>query len=879
MRIDRKPLARARRLSAKQPAHQTTKLFMKNALILLLTFGFLGGGILQAQPITQSSYEENLKAARKAYANNDFINALERYETAYDDRDDKSLRDTIAYLEFAIRDYRSAERTYRSILRRADEGEKDHLRFNYGRLLKINEKYEDAIAEFEQFLKTNPGDSLETLAKNEMAGIELAQELPDNLKGVSVDFAGRDINMKTSEYTPALAKQGNEVYFAGFDADDVIYMELESEGKEGAEADSGARSDGKKDKKKDKGGEEDVNKYALIFKANRDDSEWGERQPLGGEVNRPEYHNSNVALSKDGRTMYFTRAKLQGNTLEESKLFYSVDGGGSWQGANEIKGINGEYLAKHPAPGELFGKQVLFFASDMEGGYGGFDIYYATRIGEGEYGDPVNLGETINGPGDEVTPYYREGNLYFASTTHPGLGGFDLFYSTWDGSDWSPVLNMGRGYNTSYDDKSFTLDEEGYFGMLTSNRPEGGRSAYGRTCCDDLFTIDIARIVVDIVVGTFTKDKKPLTGATVNLVPMKGEPNSQATGDKSNVVGFDLALETEYLLIGTHPDYYPDTVRLNTVGVTESKSLEHRFYLEAKPVPPPEPKFDTIYEKEPIVLENILYEFDDDRIEEEAETDLQVVYGLMTEYPDMVIELSSHTDNRGDDNYNEDLSQRRAESARRWLVREGIDRDRIVAKGYGESQPQTVSPLKASRYDFLEEGDVLTGEFIEALESEEQQEAAHSLNRRTEFTILEGPKVITIKRIKKKEKVEKTKDRGRMPGADQGNKKPVIKFTQESLDFGKVRKGEKRKHTFIFYNAGEVPFTIDLISACDCTSFEEDLTGETFQPGEKGRLPIIFDSSEKEESETIDIDIYLQETDENGMQIIKTVQYKFDLVK
>lgn len=852
---------------------------MKNALILLLLFGFLGGGMLHAQPITQSSYEENLKAARKAYANNDFVNALEFYETAYEDREDKSLRDTIAYLEFRIRDYRSAERTYRSILRRAEEGDKDHLRFNYGRLLKINEKYEDALAEFELFLKTNPADSLKTLTNNEVAGIELAQELPENLKGVSVESAGRDINMKTSEYTPALATQGSTVYFAGFDADDVIYMELESEGQEQSSADS--KSQSKKDRNDDNG--EDVNKYALIFKSTRDDSEWSERQALGGEVNRPEHHNSNVALSKDGRTMYFTRAKLQGNTLKESKLFYSVEGGGGWQGANEIKGINGEYLAKHPAPGELFGKQVLFFSSDMEGGYGGFDLYYATRTGEGEYSNPVNLGETINGPGDEATPYYREGTLYFASTTHPGLGGFDIFYTTWDGTSWSPVLNMGRGYNTSYDDKSFTLDEEGYFGMLTSNRPDGGRSAYARTCCDDLFTVDIARIVVDIVVGTFTQDKKPLTGSTVYLVPVKanklGDPNAQSTGDKSNVIGFDLALETEYMMIGTHPDYYPDTVRLNTVGVTESRSLEHRFYLKAKPVPPPEPVFDTIEIEEPIVLENILYEFDDDRIQEEAESDLQVVYGLMTEYENMVIELSSHTDNRGDNRYNEDLSQRRAESARRWLGREGIDRDRIVAKGYGENQPQTVNPLKASRYDFLNEGDVLTGEFIEALETEEQREIAHSLNRRTEFKILEGPKVITIKRIKKKEKVNKSNDRGSLPGAAPRNTQPIMKFTEEMVDFGKVRKGEKRKHTFIFYNAGDAPFTIDLISACDCTSFEEDLTGETFEPGEKGRLPIIFDSSEKEESETIDIDIFLQETDENGMQLMKTVQYKFELVK
>jgi len=850
---------------------------MKKASILTLLFFAMGGSLLQAQPITQSSYEENLKAARKAFQNEDWYNALDRYETAHDDRKDDALLDTIAWCQYHLRDYRSAERSFRRVLRLADEGEKDELRFVYGQLKKINQKYDEAIPEFEKFLATNPGDSLEVLVENEIAGVELAQEMPPNLKGVTVENAGRRINGSHSEYTPALASNGSEVYFASFDADDIIFMELEDgqKNQKQQQAQQQQNNRGQQDKGKDKE-EGEGTTFAQIFTAQRDDSEWGRPEPLGGSVNRPEFHNSNVALAKDGRTMYFTRAKLEGNTLGESKIYYSTGGSEGWKGAEEVKGINGDYLAKHPAPGELFGKQVLFFASDMEGGYGGFDLYYATRIGEGEFEDPVNLGETINGPGDEQTPYYRDGTLYFSSTTHPGLGGFDNFYSTWDGTSWSQVLNMGRGYNTSYDDYSFTLDEEGYFGLLTSNRP-GGRFLYSRTCCDDIYNINIDRIVVDIVVGTFTEQKQPLKNATVSLVPIKndspGEPNTQSTGKKSNVAGFDLALETEYMMIAGHPDYYPDTVRLNTVGVTESKSLQHRFYLKPKPVPPPKPEVYKI--EEPIVLENILYEFDDDRILEEAESDLQVVYDLMIKHDTMVIELSSHTDNRGDDRYNKELSQRRAESARSWLLDKGIKGDRIEAKGYGETRPQTVNARKADDYDFLEEGDVLTEGFIDSLETEEQREIAHSLNRRTEFKILEGPTTITIERIKKKESVKEGADRGSLPAA----KGPEMKFVQEFVDFGEVKKGEKRSHTYVFYNAGDEPFTIDLISACDCTEIVDDPSGETFEPGEKGRLGIVFDSSEKEESETIDIDVFLQENDERGNPMIVTVQYAFKLVK
>ncbi|NRA49011.1 MAG: OmpA family protein [Phaeodactylibacter sp.] len=826
---------------------------MKNAYFIIGLLLFSGLQALQAQPLTKSSVEQNLIAARKSWANFDYVNALEYYEDAYEDNSERTLIDTISILQFKVRDYRTAERWFSRLLRRDKEGVYNKYRYTYGQLLKMNEKYAEAIQEFQLFLATNPGDSLETLAKNEISGAELALELPQNLKGVEVENAGRDLNGKVSEYTPTLSNNGKEIYFATFDADDVIYV--------------------------DEDNMEET--YATIYRSTLDDTDWSKPQELGGEINRPGFHNSNVRLSADGSTMYFTRAKLQGNTVSESKIYFSKGNGDSWSGAEELKGVNGEYIAKHPTPGELYGKRVLFFSSNMEGGYGGFDLYYATLIGEGEYSAPVNMGDVVNTPGDEETPYYREGTMYFASTGHPGLGGFDHFYSTWDGEKWSPVLNMGRGYNTSVDDYGFTLDGEGYFGVLASNRT-GGRSAYGRTCCDDIYTVNIARVVVDLVVGTFTKDKKPLTNTTVYLVPTTndrmGDPNAQNSGEKSNVVGFDLALETPYMVIGTHPDYYPDTVTLNTVGITESTSLEHRFYLEPKPVPPPEPEFDTISIDEPIVLENILYDFDSDRIRDEAESDLSSVLSILNDYPEMVIELSSHTDNRGDDDYNEDLSQRRAESARRWLVREGIERDRVVAKGYGESQPQTVNARAAALAEFLNEGDVLTPEFIDALGSEEEQEVAHELNRRTEFKILEGPTSITIKRIQKKETTKEAPDRGSLPGAMLEGK-PEMKFVKEFVDFGSVQKGDKKSYTYVFYNAGDAPFTIDLISACECTEIVTDLTGKTFGPGEKGRLQITFDSSEKEESEVIDIDIFLAESDENGVPLMKTVQYKFDLVK
>ena len=825
---------------------------MKNIFFLFFILLFCGQ-LLQAQPIRKSNYEMTLAAARESYGNQDYINALDYYKEAYEEKKEKVLVDTIAWLYLRVRDYRNAERWFGRILNRDKEGKLNHYRYTYGQLLKLNGKYAKSIEEFQKYLEIAKGDSIITLTNNAINGAEYALSLPPNLKGVTVENAGKKINSKTSEYTPSISGNGNEVYFASFGADDVIYVD-------------------------EKNTEES---FAKIFVAAKDDNGWEKPKELSGDINRPEFHNSNVTISADGRTLYFSRALLQGNKLGESKIYFSTGGSESWKGAEEVKGVNGDYIAKHPTPGELFGKEVLFFSSDMDGGYGGFDLYYATKVNEGEYAAPVNLGEVINTPGDEETPHYRDGTLYFSSTGHPGLGGYDIFYSVWDGTVWSDPSNMGRGFNTSVDDYGLSLDKEGYFGMLSSNRP-GGKSAYGRTCCDDLYQVNIEKMVVDLVVGLFTKAKKPLTGCTVYLVPVQndvmGTPTSNDTGDDSNVTGFDLEVDIPYMVIANHPDYYPDTTRFNTVGVTESKTFEQRLYLKPKPVPPPVPEYDTIVTNQPIVLENILYDFDDARIRDEAESDLEYVQELMTKYPDMKIELSSHTDKEGNDDYNEDLSQRRAESARRWLVRNGIDRDRIVAKGYGEKEPKTINKQTAAKFNFLKEGDVLTEDFVNALEDPNDQDEADQLNRRTEFKIIEGPQSIEIKttRLRKKEQSKKGSDRGSNIGAQSG---PKMQFKERFVDFGRVKKGEKRSYTFEFVNAGNAELTIDLISACDCTTIVDDPTGDTFKPGEKGKIEFIFDSSEKEESETIDIDIFLAQENENGSPMMEMVQYKFELVK
>lgn len=829
--------------------------------LFILTIGSILN--LAAQPLNKPSYETMLETAQELVGQQDYYNALEWYEKAFEEREDRALLPIIAKMNYELRDYGRAERTYVRLLRRAEDTEFPEERFLYARSLKMQGKYDEAIPVFQEFLLLTDDPVMKQKAQNEINGAELAMSLPENPQGVTIESAGREVNSPTSEYSPTMSPDGNTLYFAA----------LEERKEVTVISDAGADF------------------YAKIFQSNKKDDDWDKPEALDEKVNRPGFHSVNPSLSSDGRRMYFNRVILQGNKPSKTQIYWSEYGDGGWLSANEVQGVNGDYLALHPTVGELFGKEVLFFVSDMPGGHGGYDLYYATYEGAGKYADPVNLGTTVNSIGNEYSPHYHDGTLYFSSDGHPGIGGYDIFYSVWDGSAWSEPKNMGKSFNSSVDDIYFRLDKEGYNGYLTSNRPEG-RSLKSKTCCDDIYSFSIAKLYADLVVGVFTDDKKPLKGATVSLMTMVNDRPGAAdakTNERGNRFDYGLELEMPYKIVAVAEGYFPDSVTINTVGLKEAKTFEHRFFLKMKPVPPSEPEMDTITIEEAIVLENILYDFDDDKIKPEAEGDLTVVKGLMDQYPDMRIELSSHTDYRGDDDYNQRLSQARAESARRWLIRNGISRSRIEAVGYGETKPQTVSVRAAAMNSFLQEGAVLTAQYIDALPTKEEQEVAHLLNRRTEFKIIEGPTSITIKRTElRKKPTTKPAPQGRNSLPVQDTVKvsemsslygkslkgmPVMDFEKRKISLGKVKKGEKREFDFVFTNRGEAPMKISMVTACECTT--TDFSKDTVAPGKKGKIHVIFDSTEKDYDETIDVTVMLENNDADGNPIIENLEYDF----
>jgi peptidoglycan-associated lipoprotein len=680
--------------------------------VLFFILVLFGAVAAQAQPLNRSTPEANMKSAEEAEATYNYYEALDLYEKVYDETKDKAVQAKIAELNYKLRDYEDAERGFSRLVTRDRKGEYTELKYWYAMSLKANGKYPEAEEVFNQYIAEGQDAGLVEASKREVAGVQMARKLKERTD-LTVANIGKKVNKPQTEASPIFS--GSELYFVSMQVKDVINPE-EQEGDEW---------------------------YAKVYTASKAGAEYGDPTPLGTQINREGWHQGNVSISADGRTMYFTRVQLENNGLKESKIFYATKGSDGWGAANEVAGVNGDYLAKHPAEGELFGEKVLFFVANMPGGKGGFDLYYAPKKQDGVFGLPVNLGEVVNTVSEEASPFYRDGKLYFSTNGQPTIGGLDVFETQWNGSVWSAPKHMGLGINTSLDDQFYTQSADGYTGFLVSNRP-GPNNLKSKTCCDDIYMWEVERVRVNLVAKVFRlrrtneKENQPLTNSLVQIFDVT-DKNPARVDEKTNPSGndfsFTLQPDKSYLVIATREGYQPDSLTFNTVGVKKTQNIEKKLLLRLVKKEPQEVEV-TI--NEPIRLNNIYYDFDDDKILPDAEDDLEQLADLLKEHPEIKkIELSSHTDARGKDDYNEALSQRRADSAKRWLLARGITADRIVAKGYGENQ--------------------ILNDCKNGVECDEEK---HRFNRRTEFKITEGPQTITIKRIEKRDP------------ADTQNKKP-----------------------------------------------------------------------------------------------------------
>ncbi len=768
----------------------------KYLLILLMVTAFVID--LNAQPLDEIPYKFKLEAADTAFTRMDYYNAAEWYEECYKESREPALAHKIAYCHDRMRDYKRAERWYARIVQKDTGNMYPDLKFEYGRLLKKNAKYEEAEVVFNELLRSGKATQYNDRIENELVGVVMAQTLkaPDDLL---IESAGNRINTRNSEASPAVGEDG-DLYYVSFDQNEVIKVTSKSE-----------------------------DYHSKIMRSRKSDKgRFQKGQAISDKINRPGFHNSHVSFSPDFARMYYTRAIVEGGEVTVSDLYYSDASRGGWGAPQPISSLNGQFVNKHPVVADLFGGEVLLFSSTRPGSIGGLDLFYAPITGDGSFGQPVSLGDAVNTTGDEITPQFAEGFLYFSSDGHPTLGGFDIFMSEWDGSKLLPAQNMGKGINTSVDDLYYTPggDDAGY---LVSNR-DGTRSVKSKTCCDDIFTFAKKDIIIKLLATVF-EDETPLPGATIKMYQKIAEelgfPDVQKN-EEGNEFDFALDADRAYKVIVEREGYYPDTAEFNTVGVRESKNFRGTFRLKPKPKDTgPETEVLTIYE--PIRLENIYYDLDDDKILPDAEGDLDFVYDLMTRYPEMVIELSSHTDSRGKDGYNLDLSLRRANSARQYLVQRGIEGSRIKAVGYGEKR--------------------ILNRCTNGVECSEEE---HRRNRRTEFTIIEGPQRIEVQKEQKKSATPpQGQDDGGSASTDGGP--PEIEFEKNEIDLGRIKEGEKTKSVFAFKNVGDSELIIDLVTACECTDL--DWPRDPILPGEEGIISIEYNSEGKEGQQDVTVDV------------------------
>ena len=641
--------------------------------------------------------DQAMKKGDKFYALGEYYDASVQYRKAYSkvpnkDRAEKGRRalklaDCYRRIHFTSK----AITAYQNAVRYKQDDSLTH--FYLGQLQMRNGNYREAGKQFQMAI-----DSLQftvntnylALAKN---GLKAAQMAPQWKKDGSAYTVKRMdfFNSRRSEFSPMLGgDNGEQLYFTST--------------RNQAQGDEYSGITGSKN--------------ADIFFSQKDDKEkWGKPQTIDSELNT-EHDEGVCCLTPDGKAMFLTLCKTDPNYPRYATIVVSNRSDAAWSKPTELV-LSKDTLSSYAHPAVSPDGQWLYFVSDMPGGIGGLDIWRCRLLSNSEVGSLENLGEPVNTAGDEMFPTFRpNGDFYFSSDGHPGLGGLDIFIArgyggTEEQGNKITIEHPGFPLNSQGDDFGMTFEGRLNSGFFSSNR--GDTRGF-----DHLYSFFNPEIVQTVKGWVYEQDGYELPAAQVYMVGNDGTNiKLSVRGDGSFTQ--EVKPGVDYVLLATCKGFLNHQEQLRVEPVTESEEYTLQFPLANISAP--------------VLIENIFYDFDKATLRPESATALDELVRLLNENPNITIELSAHTDYKGSDTYNEGLSQRRAESVVNYLIEHGIASDRLTPKGYGEGKPKTIKRKVAERYPFLKEGDVLTEEYITKL-SEEQQEQCNQLNRRTEFIVL-----------------------------------------------------------------------------------------------------------------------------------------------
>ena len=630
--------------------------------------------------------DKNLKKGEKFLALGEYYDAADQFKQAYTKTPSKerASRGKIA-LKMArcydkINSTPKAIAAYRNAVRYNQASIDDHLA--YARLLLKNGEYKQAEKEFRILVDSLPDN---VLARN---GLKSAQLAPTWKKeGSRYKVKKMDVfNSRRDDYSPMLL---------GDEADQLYFSSTRNE----AQGDELSGITG--------------TKAGDIFLSEKDDKgKWSKPEAIASGLNTA-YDEGACCFAPDGREMYLTQCVTDASAPRFAQIVTSSRSDAAWGKPNPLE-LTKDTLSTYAHPAVSPDGEWLYFVSDMPGGVGGYDIW-RVRITAAGLGGVENLGEPINTPGDEMFPTFRpNGDLYFSSNGHVGMGGLDVYIAKVDKKTKQyKVTHPGYPLNSEADDFGMTFEGPHNRGFFSSNRKDG--RGY-----DHIYSFENPEIVTTMKGWVYEMDGYELPAAQVTVVGNDGTYKKLPVKSDGS---FTMPINTkvDYLVMASCKGFLNHKEELRVDSAKESKEYVLQFPLASITAP--------------VLIDNIFYDFDKATLTPASTKSLDELVGLLKENPNVTIELSAHCDYKGNAEYNKRLSQRRAQSVVNYLIAHGIEKERLTPVGYGKERPKKVRKKLTEKYPWLKEGDELTQEFI-LKQSKEHQEICNQINRRTEFIVL-----------------------------------------------------------------------------------------------------------------------------------------------
>lgn len=650
---------------------------MNKPLILILT-------LLLLFPVALSAQKQKTERAYAAYEAGSYYEAIDFFKDVYSKTRDKQVKAEMVFMVSEcyrlINDPKNAELWYKRAVKSAFP--KPEAQYWLAESTKKLGRYPQAIEEFRKYRQLVPGDPR---TDQQIRSCELAMQWQASPEAYNVEEL-KEVNSRFSDFSPSFGRDDNGLLWFTSSRDDA-----QGNKEHGATGQS----------------------FTDLFETRLDKKgKWSTPVPV--DFLNSEFEEGTPSFSSDFTEVYFTRCEAGKREKKGCVIMYSTREGTRWSEPVKLELLADSLVAAHPSLSD--DGQTLYFVSDIPGGLGGKDIYRSTRTSPGSpWSRPENLGTDINTRGNELFPFVREnGTLYFASDGHIGMGGLDIFRATSQaGNSWI-VNNMRSPINGPADDFGITFERGAEKGVFSSSRKERSE--------DDLYSFEMPPLLFSIT--GLVKDEKsgqPVQGATVQLIASDGANMQTETGNAGDFK-FSLRPEVDYIFLASKRGFLNGKEKETTRG--QDKSREFMATILLTPI------------DRPIELPNIFYDFGKWDLRPESMVSLDKLVETLNDNPNVTIELMSHTDSRDTEEYNMDLSQKRAQSVVDYLIGKGIASDRLTARGYGEGSPKVVDAVIMTDAPFLRSEATLSEQYINSLASDEQKEIAHQINRRTEFRVL-----------------------------------------------------------------------------------------------------------------------------------------------